>query len=602
MMKNNVKTSEVVARLKADLTADASNTDEPVSPAIVDDSRVSAFDEQGRKSQATILIELTDGLELFHDADDNGYAIVPKGLARQVLPIRQKVFRDYLSRSYYEQFKKGVGSQAIQDAIDSIEARAKFDGQRRDIFLRVAAVQGRVYIDLCDEQWRVVEVAATGWQVLGTSPVMFVRKKDMRPLPAPEHGGNIEALRQFVNVKDAQWPLIYGWLLAALRGTGPYPVLVLQGEQGTGKSTSSRALKELIDPAGAALLSPPRTPSDLSVIAANMHVIALDNLSGLSPEMSDGICRISTGGGTAKRKLYTDNDLESVNLMRPVMVNGIDDIATRADLMSRSLQQDLPMLPDASKASEARLWSAYESKRAGILGALLSMLCHALDGFDREQAQGTGRLRDLQRLVTAAERGSGMALRFQVAYQESTDEGVMHSIESSAFASAIVRLIEKRKYWTGTATELLSTLDGLVDDRTRKSIGWPQSNRAIGNALQRAAPSLRAIGVESANSRTGESRLIRLDWVGKTSSLTSSSSQPSNGAALSHDYVAHNYDALTANMITPTQSIATSSSLKRSKGEACDDDDANDDKSTTVLNEVSIPNHGDGIEYEEGVL
>ena len=46
--------------------------------------------------------------------------------------------------------------------------------------------------------------------------------------------------------------LIIGWLLAALRARGPYPLLAISGEQGSAKTALSKLLKALIDPNAAA--------------------------------------------------------------------------------------------------------------------------------------------------------------------------------------------------------------------------------------------------------------------------------------------------------------------------------------------------------------
>ena len=44
-------------------------------------------------------------------------------------------------------------------------------------------------------------------------------------------------LRPFLNVADeGDYRLLVTWLLAALRPCGPYPILVLHGEQGAAKS------------------------------------------------------------------------------------------------------------------------------------------------------------------------------------------------------------------------------------------------------------------------------------------------------------------------------------------------------------------------------
>ena len=110
-------------------------------------------------------------------------------------------------------------------------------------------MDGRIYLDLCDEAWRAVEIDSAGWRVIDTPPVRFRRTAGMLPLPKPVTGGSIEDLRPYLNVRsNTDFVLIVAWALAALRDRGPYPVLALFGEHGTAKSTLAKILRALIDP------------------------------------------------------------------------------------------------------------------------------------------------------------------------------------------------------------------------------------------------------------------------------------------------------------------------------------------------------------------
>ncbi|MBK6757837.1 MAG: hypothetical protein IPG70_09580 [Moraxellaceae bacterium] len=163
----------------------APNSDNVASESIADGAMVtrvkviSHMDDLGhKKSQPTVLIEMADDCELFHTSDDEAYAVVKTPTSRQVFAVRSaQVFRRYLSQRYFKLFGKGVGNQALQDALITIEAKANFNGTLRQVYKRVANLGDRIYLDLCDEKWRVIEVTAAGWQVLNCSPVMFTRTK-----------------------------------------------------------------------------------------------------------------------------------------------------------------------------------------------------------------------------------------------------------------------------------------------------------------------------------------------------------------------------------------------------------------------------------------
>jgi hypothetical protein len=293
--------------------------------------RVTALDESigeengdmgGRgPTQADILIELAQEAELFHAPDGTGFADFNINGHRETWPIRAKCFRRWLARRFFEATQGAPSSEALQSALNVIEAKAHFDAPERLVHIRVGAFDGRLYLDLGDKTWRAVEIDLNGWRVIDNPPVRFRRAAGMKPLK----GGSVETLRSFLNVQsDADFVLVVAWALACLRNRGPYPVIMLSGEQGSARSTFSGVLRALLDPNTAPLRALPREDRDLFIAASNGHVLAFDNVSGLPAWISDTLCRLATGGGFAVRQLYTDQDEVLFDAARPVILNGIE--------------------------------------------------------------------------------------------------------------------------------------------------------------------------------------------------------------------------------------------------------------------------------------
>jgi hypothetical protein len=207
------------------------------------------------------------------------YASMPLNGHVENWPLKSRRFRQWLLRRYYDETKGAPKNQAVQEAIGTFESKANFEGPERFVFMRLAEREGRIYLDLSNTGWEVVEIDADGWRVVSDLPVMFRRARGMSPLPYPVHGGCLNELRRFVNVaSETDWILLLAWLVAALRPRGPYPILVLHGEQGSAKSTTSRVLRALLDPNTAPLRGEPRELRDVMIAASNGWVISLDNL------------------------------------------------------------------------------------------------------------------------------------------------------------------------------------------------------------------------------------------------------------------------------------------------------------------------------------
>jgi hypothetical protein len=504
----------------------------------LDDAIAEETGDTGRRgpTQADILIELAQSAELFHARDGFGFADLDINGHRETWPIRAKGFRRWLARCYFEATQGAPSSEALQSALNVIEAKAHFDAPERIVHVRVGEVNGRLYLDLCDETWRAVEIDTMGWRVIENPPVRFRRASGMQPLPTPLPGGSIETLRSFLNVQsDADFVLVVAWALACLRNRGPYPVIVLSGEQGSAKSTFSAILRALLDPSTAPLRALPREDRDLFIAASNGHVLAFDNVSGLPAWISDTLCRLATGGGFAVRQLYTDQDEVLFDAARPVILNGIEDIVTRPDLADRAVFLTLEAIPEERRRPEAELWAAFDAERPRILGVLLDAVVEGLKRFPETRLSKLPRMADFALWATACETALWSSGTFWLAYCGNRDEAVEGVIDADPIAAAVRTVMATRTEWTGTASDLLGALGEMAGERVAKSKTWPDSPRALGGRLRRAATFLRKIGIEIGFDREGRARtrIIHITTTPTQTETEQTGAQPSTPSASS---------------------------------------------------------------------
>jgi hypothetical protein len=460
-----------------------------------------------RPTQADILINLAQIAELFHAPDGTGFADLEINGHRETWPIRAKGFRRWLARRFYDATQGAPSSEALASALNVIEAKAHFDAPKREVYVRVGGLDGRLYLDLGDETWRAVEIDVTGWRVIDNPSVRFRRAAGMQPLPMPVRGGSVETLRCFLNLKsDTDFVVVVAWALACLRDRGPYPVIVLSGEQGSAKSTFSAILRALLDPNTAPLRALPREDRDLFIAASNGHVLAFDNVSGLPAWISDTLCRLATGGGFAVRQLYTDQDEVLFDASRPVILNGIEDIVTRPDLADRALFLTLEPIPEERRRPEQELWAAFETECPRILGVLLDAAVEGLRRLPETHLPKLPRMADFALWATACEGALWPVGTFWSAYCGNRDEAVEGVIDADPIAAAVRAVMATRTVWTGTASDLLGALAEVAGERVAKSKTWPDSPRALAGRLRRAATFLRKIGMEIGFGRHGRAR------------------------------------------------------------------------------------------------
>jgi hypothetical protein len=457
--------------------------------------------EKPQATQSQLLIECARDAELFHTPEAEAFACLPVGEHWEVWPLKSKACRRWLTQAFYKRTGKPPGAQAMQDALGLLEAKAQFDSPASQVFTRVAPYGDSIYIDLCNERWEAVEITSKGWRVVQTPPVRFRRSKGMQPLPDPVRGGCISSLRNLINIgDDKNWILLLSWLVAACRPQGPYPLLILQGEQGSAKSTTAKLLRRIIDPVTAPLRTPPREERDLLIAANNSWVVAYDNLSNIPQWLSDALCRLATGGGFSTRELYTDTEEVILDLTRPVILNGIDHLAERPDLADRAIMLNLPRIEETARRDEAELYKAYEQERPYIIGSLFDAVSSALACLPEVRLSRKPRMADFASWATAAEQALGFPSgAFMNAYSGNRAEAVQETLESDPVSAAVVVLIDEKhdeSQWTGTAKEMLAALEETVEERVKKSPAWPKTPRALSSRLRRLATFLRESGIE----------------------------------------------------------------------------------------------------------
>ena len=341
----------------------------------------------------------------------------------------------------------------------------------------------------------------------------------MLEFPKPTKGGSIEDLREFINLPEEEsWVLLISYLLFSLTSNGPFPILIVQGEQGAAKSTFCRVVRSLIDPATSPLRSMPTNTRDLMLAAQNGWLMAYDNLSGLSSILSDALCRLSTGGGFATRELYSDSDETLFEASRPVCLNGITEFATRDDLLDRALILKLPSIPDDKRVDEKSFWANFEQMQPSIFGGLLDVLSKALRYLPDVDLEYSPRMADFAKFSAAVERAMGWEQgAFISAYNKNRSISVEMSLEADPVAQSILSLMASlpKSEWKNTATQLMEDLEDVVSDTVKRSSSWPKTAGWLSNRVKRLIPSLRTIGIEVEFDREGSGG-VRLIAIRKT--------------------------------------------------------------------------------------
>lgn len=386
---------------------------------------------------------------------------------------------------------------ALADARAVLDAHAGADGGPEHV--RVAWPEDRtaVWLDLGGRAGarRYAHIVPDGWSVCSGSPPGALMMPGRMPLPEPlpPGEGSFGPMREVLGLAAGDWALAAAWLVNLLRPARAYPILQLLGLPGAGKSELLKALRALVDPHVAMVRrSVSADPRELASAARGSWVLAYDNLTGASQEVSNAMCAVATGDGIVLRELYTTSDEHAVAVTRPIGVTAIGEPFVRGDAVDRSWILELPARTERVEdvALEARLAKA----RPAALGALLDAVAIALRECPPNvlRSAGSGRMLGHERWGCAAADALGSDPgTMRAALDASTARGKRTVADGSPLLRHL-RWAAHAKHLTPadgwhTAREWLRALHESVEGSDRRYV--PQSAKKLGVELMQLVPS-----------------------------------------------------------------------------------------------------------------
>lgn len=422
-------------------------------------------------------------IRVFENQNHARYAELPSGelvlsgAARVTDAIRSALF---MATGIFQREPRIKSALALQSAEKITTAR------------RVAYIGRTYFIDIGDDSNDAYAVAAGRWWVEKAPPVRFLRAASAGALPRvhPEKAdGDVGKLFDVINVAPEDEVLAIAWLIEALRPESPYPALQLSGAAGSGKSTTARILRDVIDPRKTVHLAKlPNDQKDLAVAIASNHVAAFDNMSALSAKIQDLFCMFATGSTQIHRKLYSDCDEVELHNHAPCILNGINELSTRPDLQSRTIPIALQAPESHRKLSDIN--HTFEQTRGQILAGLLDVFADALGSLNQVGAS-SHRLSDFDqmgRAVSLVMHGDENV--FVRAFESKAAGKSSTALEANVAAQAVLDYFE-----LNTGIDDLRGSSGVVMNLAMHGSRHYSSSRFFKNDLMRVKNELAEAGI-----------------------------------------------------------------------------------------------------------
>ncbi|MEH6947574.1 hypothetical protein V7068_10985 [Bacillus sp. JJ634] len=469
---------------------------------------------QKKESDISISYQLAlDNFDFVKTVDNQVYFYSKKN-KKALYPLRSKEFFDYLRMIFLQKTQRFVSSHVIKECVENLDAiqLIKITKQTK-VYTRIAHLDNEIYIDLNNSKAPFVKINSQGWTLVDTTPIVFNRSKVMQPLPAPLKGGTIEQLNEILNMEYEDFYMLVAFILGTFMPPSSYPILYLQGSEGSGKSTLTKFIKKIIDPSKIDSLSISSKEDDMLMSANSQHLLAFDNISNLSREKSDWLCKLTTGSSLSKRKLFEDFEQFYISLTKPILINSIEYIG-REDFLSRCLFIRLERRNLNTYKSLNSLNNLLTAYHPYILGAIFDLLSFALrNKKENEFNKYATRLVDFESWIYSIEPALNISKgTFQKILKKNLVTKNENALEANLFPRLIISIIkEKGNYLEVTPTDLYKLLieQSIKDFGIQSRVNIPAPNK-IKNLLERSEALLGSFGTNISYHRTSKERKIIL--------------------------------------------------------------------------------------------
>lgn len=436
---------------------------------------------------------------------------------QQYPSLTNKRVRHYISRLVREKLGRSINHYLLDQVVEELQAAAEYEGVLKDTAIRVAKdTYGFFLYDLGREDGNCIRISSKSWACEQTR-YPFRHYAHTQAQPFPMQPGDINMLCELLNISLENRLLVLVYLVACFIPDISHPILLVTGNKGSAKTTFTRFLRTLIDPSVVSQTGLQSKVDEFAILATQHWCLSFDNVTWIKPETSDLLCKAVTGEAYAKRGLYTDDELVTMNFRRCILINGINVPMQKTDLLDRVLWIELPMIGPEHRKTDTELLALFEAYRPHILGGIFDTLAKAMAIKPTLKAENLHRMADFDLWGRAIAVALGfMEADFTNALEKNQRNIKQYTVTQNPIAQAIYEFLQTRDEWSGQATELLRQLTYVVqktNPHIRMSHIWPKSPSALSQRIADICEELLEIGIHFERSHNGMDRRITLTKV-----------------------------------------------------------------------------------------
>lgn len=397
-------------------------------------------------------------------------------------------------------YSKGlnVGKETINSALSILSADIKKNGRIIDLDMRVAKNNDDILYQLNKKE--MVVINKSGYSVeLIDKPIFKVYSNLFREQVKPSTTPSINDYLTLLNVHDDDKKLISIYLISLFVPNISIPIMVFNAERGSGKSTITTLIKEIVDPTvtkGGAL---DKSIDDIMRKLDHSYLVCFDNIDSITNEQSNMLCRACTGEAIERRALYTDNDVFVFKYKRPIIINGINCPTNREDFLSRSILIDLKSITLGERRTEEDIFALLNKVKPDVLAYVFSTLSKAISIKENTKLKEINRLADwyvwAYCIAEAMEKGGGK--EFERIYKYTTEKQNKTIVINTDLAQCLLEYTKSYKLNDPIEIRVSDLYNDLMLISSKN--GWhnlPKNSSNLTKGLNRLISVLKSEGLE----------------------------------------------------------------------------------------------------------
>lgn len=401
-----------------------------------------------------------------------------------------------------EDFFKNILTAIISDAQMNNAPKEK-------VYNRIASVDNTVYYDLATPDWKIVKITAQSIDILPYTESMPIFRRTQSSFeqakPTFDDPSALDRLAELLRIKDKEVFKVH--LTSFLLEGASVPIMVFDGAAGSMKTTITAAIKRIIDPNGAGTddncTSMTNQNDNLIVQLYNRYMSAFDNVTKITHEVSDILCRAITGSGNQKRALYSNSDEAILNFRSKLVLNGIVLNPDFPDLLDRIITYERIPLGENDRLTEQEFQEKFRALLPPVLGQIFTLIQKSLSTYHavKQEIRPKTRLADFEVWGESIARAMNQEPNvFLNKFHEKQKSNSISIRDTHPIVQAIELLMDNRDVYEDSAQRCFNNLRNMACnleiEHNNRYVKFPKSSNRLVPELIMIEPILKKLGYD----------------------------------------------------------------------------------------------------------